>query len=187
MKQVEGPRNGRGTKSALKQANLKPSKSGKRNSIKVPESLNGAKPATIPLRIEAKLVTLVKEAPGGDEWLHEIKFDGYRMFCRIDLGTVRIFSRNQKDWTLQLAPLVTAAAALPIDQAILDGELVAFKENGVSDFQSLQNAFSDGRVTVRNIMDRVNSLKKDPWAKIEAVRQTLTVKMKKTVGFQARG
>lgn len=145
MKHAAGLASGRRRSSAL--SNAKNGTTTKRSSkkISVPHDLPGAKALPLPARVEAKLATLVKDAPQGDQWLHEIKFDGYRMICRIDQGQVTIFSRNQKDWTGELAPLVAAAASLPVDQAFVDGELVAIKENGVSDFQSLQNAFSQGR------------------------------------------
>jgi bifunctional non-homologous end joining protein LigD len=116
--------------------------------LKLPSlaKLPGAKPGKLPRKIEAQLATLVKEAPVGDAWMHEIKFDGYRMLCRIDDGKAEIFSRNQKTWTKALPRLAEVAAALPIRQAILDGEVVAMKSDGTTDFQSLQNAFSEGRV-----------------------------------------
>jgi bifunctional non-homologous end joining protein LigD len=111
--------------------------------VKVPAHLKGAKRAALPRRIDVKLATLVKDAPTGDDWLHEIKFDGYRMICRIDDGRVEFYSRNHKSWTKNLGHLADAASKLPVKQAILDGEVVAFKNNGVTDFQTLQNVFSE--------------------------------------------
>lgn len=113
---------------------------------KIPKNRPGARKAPLPRHVAAQLATLVKEAPDGDQWFHEIKFDGYRMLCRIDQGQVEIFSRNQKSWTKVLAPLCQAAAKLSVRQAILDGELVAVQDGGVTDFQALQNAFSEKRV-----------------------------------------
>jgi bifunctional non-homologous end joining protein LigD len=69
------------------------------------------------------------------------------MICRVDKGRVEFFSRNHKSWTKSLGPLVHAASELPVKQAILDGEVVAFKNTGVTDFQTLQNVFSEGRGT----------------------------------------
>jgi bifunctional non-homologous end joining protein LigD len=114
--------------------------------LKIPTDLEGAKRTALPRRIEVKLATLVKEAPEGDQWLHEMKYDGYRMLCRIDKGKTKIFSRNHKDWTDELKHLAKAASALPVKQAILDGEVVAFKADGTTDFQTMQNVFSEGRV-----------------------------------------
>lgn len=118
----------------------------KRKPIEVPTDLRGAKRAAMPRRVEAQLATLAKDAPAGDQWVHEIKFDGYRMLCRIDKGKAEFISRNQKSWTSDLEYLSQVAARLPVKQAILDGEVVAFKEDGVTDFQALQNVFSEGRV-----------------------------------------
>jgi bifunctional non-homologous end joining protein LigD len=115
--------------------------------VKVPTDLKGVKRAALPRRIDVKLATLVKEAPEGDQWAHEIKFDGYRMVCRIDGGKAQIFSRNHKDWTNDLPHLAKAAAELPVKQAILDGEVVAFRSDGTTDFQTMQNAFSENRVS----------------------------------------
>ena len=57
----------------------------------------GARKAKLPNFISPQLATLVKEPPSGDDWLHELKFDGYRMLCRIDHGKVSFWSRNGKD------------------------------------------------------------------------------------------
>ena len=65
-------------------------------------------PATVPLT----LATLVDEPPDGDDWLHEIKYDGYRIAARVDDGGVRLFSRNGLDWTERF-PAVAEALAAP--------------------------------------------------------------------------
>jgi bifunctional non-homologous end joining protein LigD len=95
----------------------------------------------MPATIEPQLATLVKSAPAGDGWLHEIKFDGYRMLCHIDGNEIKFISRNQQDWTSRLVQLAAPAGEVPVKQAILDGEVVALKADGTSDFQTLQNAF----------------------------------------------
>src|SRR5216683_5590315 len=82
--------------------------------------------------------TLVKEPPSGDEWLHELKFDGYRMLCRIDRGKVRFLSRNGKDWTEKFLNVVEAVKSRPIASAILDGEIVIVDAQGQSSFQKLR-------------------------------------------------
>jgi bifunctional non-homologous end joining protein LigD len=105
----------------------------------------GAKSAKLPLTLEVELATLTKEVPQGDLWLHEIKFDGYRMLCRIDGDEVRFISRNQQDWTPRLKSLVRSVKSLGITQGMLDGEIVSMRKDGTTDFQSLQNAFRDGR------------------------------------------
>ena len=97
----------------------------------------------LPRKIEVQLATLAEDAPEGDEWFHEIKFDGYRMICRMDRGEVRFITRNHHDWTKRLAGLSDAAKRLPVKQAIMDGEVVALRPDGTTDFQELQNAFRD--------------------------------------------
>jgi bifunctional non-homologous end joining protein LigD len=99
----------------------------------------------MPEFIPPQLATLTDEAPDGDEWLHEIKFDGYRMQCRIERGHARFISRNRQDWTQRLSVLAADVLALPVQQAVLDGEVVAMRGDGTTDFQALQNAFQAGR------------------------------------------
>lgn len=99
----------------------------------------------IPKAVECQLATLVQSPPEGEAWFHEIKFDGYRMICRIDGGHARFHSRNGNDWTERFPRLAEAAAALPLDSGVLDGEVVLFDPDGRSSFQSLQNAFRGNR------------------------------------------
>src|SRR5438128_10391461 len=85
--------------------------------------------------------TLVKEAPSGDEWLHELKFDGYRMLCRVDRGRITVWSRNGKDWTAKFRNVVDAVkSSVKATTAILDGEIVIVDAHGRSSFQKLQRA-----------------------------------------------
>jgi bifunctional non-homologous end joining protein LigD len=97
----------------------------------------------MPVAVQVQLATLTTEAPAGDQWLHEIKFDGYRMICRIDDGRAELVSRNQKAWTDRFGPIAAAAKRWPFRQAILDGEVVAMRPDGTSDFELLQNVFRD--------------------------------------------
>ncbi len=76
--------------------------------------LAGAKRRPMPKKPQAELATLVPTPPKGTEWLHEIKFDGYRMFCSVDKGAARFVSRNGQDWTARFASLAQAAAKLPV-------------------------------------------------------------------------
>lgn len=101
-------------------------------------------PARLPDQVGVQLATLVDQAPSGPKWLHEFKFDGYRMLCRVEDGDAEFISRNGKSWTARLHELVAAAAKLPAANAILDGEVVVLDEHGVSDFQALQNAMGEG-------------------------------------------
>ncbi|WP_283180709.1 DNA ligase D [Pseudomonas svalbardensis] len=106
--------------------------------------LTGARKAKMPELLKPELATLVEKAPGG-EWSYEIKFDGYRIMARIDHDEVKLFTRNGHDWTHKLPRQAEALAALRLESAWLDGEMVVADEQGVPDFQALQNAFDSGR------------------------------------------
>lgn len=93
-----------------------------------------------PTWVQPQLATLIEEVPEGEGWVHEVKYDGYRMLCRIDQGVATLFSRNRRDWTVKLNTHARAAARLNVTNAWLDGELVAIGEDGRMSFQALQNA-----------------------------------------------
>lgn len=100
------------------------------------------KPAksALPEAVKPQLATLVDSPPAGD-WQYEIKFDGYRILARIDGSDVRLFTRNGHDWSAKMPRQVAALKKLKLKSAWLDGEMVVADENGVADFQALQNAF----------------------------------------------
>ncbi|CAI8819946.1 3'-phosphoesterase / DNA ligase D / DNA repair polymerase [Pseudomonas sp. IT-347P] len=106
--------------------------------------LTGAHKAKLPAQLKPELATLVDSAPEG-QWSYEIKFDGYRIMARIDHDQVQLFTRNGHDWTHKLPQQAAALAALGLESAWLDGEMVVANEQGVPDFQALQNAFEAGR------------------------------------------
>lgn len=106
--------------------------------------LTGAHKAKLPTQLKPELATLVDSAPEG-QWSYEIKFDGYRIMARIDHDQVQLFTRNGHDWTHKLPQQAAALAALGLESAWLDGEMVVANEHGVPDFQALQNAFEAGR------------------------------------------
>lgn len=98
--------------------------------------------ADLPRTLTPELATLVDEPPvDPEEWIYEIKFDGYRMLSRIDGGEVRLITRNGNDWSHKLPHLVKALGKLKLKSSWLDGEIAVLDENGTPDFQSLQNAF----------------------------------------------
>lgn len=96
-----------------------------------------------PAFAKPQLATLVAEAPEGDNWLHETKFDGYRCLASVGKGGVRLFTRSGKDWTDRFAPLVPGFDPLPCDTALIDGEVMAARIKG-SAFSSLQKALKEG-------------------------------------------
>lgn len=109
-----------------------------------PPRLAGAAETRMPENIRPQLATLIEHAPKGDEWLSEVKFDGYRALCRIDQGKARLYTRAGHDWTGKWSSIASAAARLPVEQAWLDGEIVAVAEDGSISFQALQNAAHKG-------------------------------------------
>jgi bifunctional non-homologous end joining protein LigD len=103
-----------------------------------PTKVEGAKKGILPAFVEPALAKLVESAPKGSEWLHEIKFDGYRMQARIDGGEIQLLTRKGLDWTAKFKPVAKALKDLKIPSALLDGEIVVEDEAGVSSFSALQ-------------------------------------------------
>ncbi|MCK9778137.1 DNA ligase D [Pseudomonas syringae] len=99
--------------------------------------------SAFPDTLSPQLATLVEAPPAGD-WLYEIKFDGYRMLTRIEGDDVRLFTRNGHDWTERLPELVKALKGMKLRDSWFDGEVVVLDEQGLPDFQGLQNAFDAG-------------------------------------------
>jgi bifunctional non-homologous end joining protein LigD len=111
-----------------------------------PSKLKDAKKGATPRFIEPALASLVAKPPTGARWLHEIKFDGYRLQARIEAGRVTLMTRSGHDWTGKFGDRVTAALrALPVQDAVLDGELVVENATGASDFSALQSDLAEGR------------------------------------------
>ena len=90
-----------------------------------------------------ELATLVDEIPTGRDWLFEMKYDGYRALAAVAGDQVSIYTRNANDWTTQFHPLVAPLSKLTSGSALLDGEIVAFKDNR-TDFSTLKDALSSG-------------------------------------------
>jgi bifunctional non-homologous end joining protein LigD len=91
--------------------------------------------------VAPQLATLVTASPEGEGWVHELKYDGYRMLGRVRDGAATLWTRNGNDWTAKLSHIAAAAADLPVKTAWLDGEVVALLPDGRVSFQTLQNAF----------------------------------------------
>lgn len=102
---------------------------------------SGARKTTQETWIVPQLATLVTASPEGKEWVHELKYDGYRILCRVRDGKAALFTRNGNDWTAKLSHIASAVADFPVDSAWLDGEVVALLPDGRVSFQTLQNAF----------------------------------------------
>lgn len=101
---------------------------------------SGAERGEMPAWVAPELALLTDQPPPGAEWFNEVKFDGYRMLARIEAGAVRLLSRRGNDWTERLPSLARAFLDLGVQNALIDGEVVVFDEQGVTDFQALQNS-----------------------------------------------
>jgi bifunctional non-homologous end joining protein LigD len=101
--------------------------------------------APLPDFVPPSLATLRTAAPSGVGWVHEIKFDGYRIQARLDHGGVRLLTRKGLDWTGKFPNVAAAVAKLPAASALIDGEIVVEDERGVSVFSMLQAALKEGR------------------------------------------
>ncbi len=123
---------------------VRPARRASRSKSRKPKAKaqNSSASAKLPDFVELQLATLADEVPSGDDWLHEVKLDGYRMLCRIDDGKVSFLTRHGLDWTGRVSSLTRAAAGLPCRRALLDGEVVVLDDSGVSDFGALQDALS---------------------------------------------
>ncbi|QKD04260.1 RNA ligase family protein [Mesorhizobium loti] len=92
--------------------------------------------------IPPQLPTLHAKPPEGDDWSHEVKFDGYRSQMVIDEDGTRIYTRRGLDWTSKYRDLAAAAASLGAESAIIDGEIIVLNEAGLSDFAALRKAIT---------------------------------------------
>lgn len=113
-----------------------------------------AKADPMPDFVAPCLARLSEKAPDADLWLHEIKFDGYRMQARLSNGDVRLRTRTGLDWTERFRPVAKALEKLPMDAALIDGEIVVETDTGVSSFGALQDALKgDGGAFVFYVFD----------------------------------
>ncbi|GGI81727.1 DNA ligase D [Legionella impletisoli] len=111
--------------------------------LDIQTALNHLPKSSFPKFIIPQLATRVDTPPAGNQWLHEVKHDGYRIIAFKDHNQVRLLSRNKKDWTKSFQNIAHAILRLSPKRLILDGELVVLDENNQSSFQLLQNAIKD--------------------------------------------
>jgi bifunctional non-homologous end joining protein LigD len=110
-------------------------------------AIEGGSKVPLPGFVEPMLATLSKAPPTGDRWLHEIKFDGYRLQAHMEDGKVTLWTRRGLEWTKKFGKAVPEALQkLPVHTALIDGEMVVANESGVAEFSLLQADLSDGRV-----------------------------------------
>jgi bifunctional non-homologous end joining protein LigD len=111
----------------------------KKFSVASPADLENASRKEMPSEISPQLPTLIETPPPGDNWIHELKYDGYRIIAFIRRGGARLYSRNKKDWSDRFKGIAGALSDFPADEAILDGEVVVQLKDGSTSFQALQN------------------------------------------------
>lgn len=126
------------------ESNNDPLKKKKRRSsfIKISQ-VKGIERADIPKEIFPALANLVNQPPDSDTWLHEIKWDGYRLLAKINKGRVSLLTRRNLDWTYQFPTLLKALEQLKFKDLIFDGEIVALDKDNKANFQILQNSVAE--------------------------------------------
>lgn len=100
--------------------------------------------AAQPKFVAPQLATASDRAPQGDEWLHEIKCDGYRVIAALGMGGARIYTRSGQDWTTKFATVAASLASAPVGSALFDGEVVVIDDEGHTDFGRLQRTLQTG-------------------------------------------
>src|SRR5215831_14726459 len=98
----------------------------------------------LPKWVKPQLSKLVKESPQGPEWLHEIKYDGYRTHVRLDRGRAQLLTRTGLDWTHKYPAVAVAVSDLPAKEVYLDGELCGVRPDGKTSFSLIQTASDTG-------------------------------------------
>ena len=127
-----------------------------------------------------QLAQLVDEAPEGDEWLHEQKFDGYRILADLDHGNVELLSRRFNDWTQQFPSVADAVQQLRAKRAVIDGEVAVVMPDGRTSFQALQNAF--GRRDVNTVYFAFDLLELDGEDLAKLPLEDRKARLKKLIG-----
>ncbi|HEY1545003.1 MAG TPA: DNA ligase D [Xanthobacteraceae bacterium] len=105
----------------------------------------GARKKLLPTFVEPSQASPCENPPSGPKWVHEIKYDGYRIQARIDGGKIKLLTRKNLDWTERFGAIEKGLTALHLGSALLDGEIVVEEENGIASFNGLQSDLSSGR------------------------------------------
>ena len=107
-------------------------------------SLSRAPKERLPSFVKPQLASQSEQPPAGPGWVHELKLDGYRMQARKEGDKVQLLTRSGLDWTHHMKPLATEVAALGVESALIDGEVVVLSAEGTTSFANLQAAFEEG-------------------------------------------
>jgi bifunctional non-homologous end joining protein LigD len=119
--------------------------------------------ALAPEFIAPELATLVDEVPEGARWLHEVKYDGYRIIARKTGDEVTLFSRSGLDWTVRFPAIAKALQSLPCETALLDGEIAFVLPSGITSFKSLQEHIDTLHPSFRYFLFDLLSLEGKDW------------------------
>lgn len=142
MEEIAGSAEPRRRASAAAARRTRPAQSERASGTGAVASARG-KP--MPRLVHPQLCTLVAQPPRGEEWLHETKFDGYRIIAWRRNSELRLLTRTGQDWTERFPAVAEAIRRLDVAQAIIDGEITILGEHGRTHFQQLQNALTSGR------------------------------------------
>src|SRR6516162_3607197 len=126
------------------------------------DRIPGARKGRMPVNLKPQLATSASTAPAGADWLHEIKYDGYRLLAHIEHGKVRLITRSGLDWTGKFPELARAFAQLAVDTALIDGEVVHLGSDGTTNFSGLQDAIATGKTGALNFF-AFDLLHRDGW------------------------
>ncbi len=151
-----------------------------------PASIPGAKKGRLPTDPRPLLASAAADAPDGPDWLHEIKYDGYRLLARVSGGKVRLSTRNGLDWTAKFRALAARFEELPVEDALVDGELVHLEADGTTDFGHLQDAIANER-TERLVFFAFDLLHLDGWSLTAAALEDRKAALAALVPPQADG
>jgi bifunctional non-homologous end joining protein LigD len=151
-----------------------------------PASIPGAKKGRLPADPRPLLACSAAEAPDGPDWLHEIKYDGYRLLARVSGRKVRLSTRNGLDWTAKFRALAARFAELPVEDALIDGELVHVEADGTTDFGHLQDAIANER-TVILVFFAFDLLHLDGWNLTAAALEDRKAALASLIPPQAEG
>jgi bifunctional non-homologous end joining protein LigD len=108
-------------------------------------AVEGARPAKHPGFVEPELATLRAQPHANDRYVHEVKFDGYRIQAHLRAGYASLWTRGGLDWTKKFPTVATGVASLDATEAVIDGEIVSAEEDGIANFSALQHDIAKGR------------------------------------------
>ena len=107
--------------------------------------IKGSKPGPHPGFVEPQLATLGTKPPAGEQYIHEIKFDGYRVQAHLRGGFVQLYTRSGLNWTKRFPTIAVGIGSIPATELIMDGEVISADAKGAANFSQLQDDLSKSR------------------------------------------